>query len=96
MAGLWNSEGGNRALGARDSATTGRCVAPARGVYNPIGTEQTIQCGRGGLNGGTTTPGAGAHPSEGALQPLGTLAHLHPLCTTRDGERAGPRAWYPV
>ena len=40
---------------------------------------------------GSNTQGNGVHPSDGALQPLGALAYLGPLCTNRDGERAGPQ-----
>ena len=37
-----------------------------------------------------TTQGAGVHPSEGALKPLGSRAYLCLLCTNRDGE-GGPQ-----
>ena len=46
-------------------------------------------CGAEWKDGGATTQGTGVHPSEGDLQPLGTIAHLFPLCATRGGEREG-------
>ena len=42
----------NLSLGARDSSTTGHCVVPARGLYNPLGTEYTIQDWAGREDGG--------------------------------------------
>ena len=62
-----NSEGGLIApLGTRDSATTGHCVVPVRGLYNPLGPEYTIQDWAGREDGGgTTTHGVGICPGEG-------------------------------
>ena len=85
----------NRNLGTRDSATTGHCVVPVRGDLQPPRARVNYPGKEGAKDGRTTTHGAGVHPSEGVSQPLGARAYLHPLFTTRDGERVAPQGAVP-
>ena len=40
QGGVWKlRRESNHPLGTRDSSTTGRCVVPVRGLYNPLGPE---------------------------------------------------------
>ena len=55
----------NLSLGARDSAATGRRVAPLRGLNNPLGAELNHPGSEGWKGGRTNIRGTGIHPGEG-------------------------------
>ena len=62
-----------------------------RGALHPHRGRVNHSGGREWEDGRTTTQGTGVHPSEGALQPLGILAYIRLLCTTREGGSAAPQ-----